>query len=118
MSFQEQTYDGEKLFPRIESAEARVAKIHDWNKFFARFEHLEDYKHLKELHKSVCQQIDDLNKEIPKFTAPTNPREDATQQHDKTKLAMLTKQKTRLEKQLSVMEEQIKMEMEVSTNEL
>lgn len=94
------------------------AQLQEWNKAFTRIEHVADYKHIKELHTSVCTQIEELTDVIPKFAPPKNPREDMSQQHDKTKLNMLTKQKTRLEKQLSMMETQIKIEMETSKNEL
>jgi hypothetical protein len=48
-----------------------------------------------------------LEEEVKCFKAPRNPREDVIQFHNKTKLQMLKKQKSRLESKLLELSKQI-----------
>jgi len=93
-------------------------QLREWHSAFSAIERVDDYRKLKEHFHSVCAQIDRLNEEIPLFKRPTNPRQDVQQWQEKHNLSMLIKQKSRLEKQLSLMEEQIKIEIEASKKEL
>ena len=93
-------------------------QLNEWHKAFSRIERVDDYRRLKELFGSICTQIEGLEEAIPSFKPPRNPREDVQQLSDKNRLRMLQNQKRRLEKQLSLMEEQIKVEIEASKKEL
>ena len=93
-------------------------QITEWHKAFSRIERVDDHQKLKKLHKSICSQIETLTEDIQHFKAPRNPREDAIQVHDKMKLDMLKKQKTRLEPKITELEQQIAADMEAAKNEL
>jgi len=92
-------------------------QLQEWHKLFTRIERVDDYRKLKELYSSTVNQIEKLTEDISQFQPPRNPREDASQCHDKMKLGMLTKQKSRLEKQLSLLEKQIQNDMELTSKE-
>lgn len=82
-------------------------QLAEWHDTFTRIERVDDYQKLNVHFKSVCTQIGILEADIQSFKPPCNPREDAGQLHDKTKLQMLNKQKARLEAKLLELSKQI-----------
>lgn len=86
-------------------------QLQEWNKTFTRIERVEDYQKLKVHLASVCGRITELTDGIENFKQPHNPREDATQYHDKVTHRMLLKQKERLEERLNEMAKQIEADL-------
>lgn len=75
---------------------------------------VEEYNKTRRLYWSIISQIEKLTEEIKEFKTPRGPREDLSQQHDRTHLRALEKQKERLEKKLAELEESIKLDIEES----
>jgi hypothetical protein len=82
-------------------------QLAEWHDTFSRIERVDDYQKLNGHFKMVCTQITLLEEEVQSFRPPRNPREDAGQLHDKTKLQMMKKQKQRLEAKLLELSKQI-----------
>jgi len=82
-------------------------QIKEWHDAYRKVFRVGDYQKLKALSESISKQITQLEEDVQHFKAPRNPREDAIQVHEKNRLQMLKKQKTRLEPKLVELEKQI-----------
>ena len=76
-----------------------------------------DLGKLKTAHKSMCRMIEEIETEMKDWSAPRNPRQDASQCHDKKTLQVLTRQKVRQEEKIKLLEEQIRQDIEASKAE-
>ena len=93
-------------------------QLQEWHVAFSRIERVDDYQKMKAHYKSICEQIESLKEETENFQTPRNPREDAKQVHEKIKLDMLKKQKTRLEPKLVELEKHIQEDIQTFKEEV
>ena len=78
---------------------------------------LSDLEKLKTVHKSICRTIEEIETDMKDWSAPRNPRVDASQCHDRKTLQVLKKQKVRQEEKIKLLEEQIRQDIEASKAE-
>lgn len=89
-------------------------QIGEWRDTIRKIIKVEEYNKIKKIYLSILSQIEQLEEDTEHFVPPRNPREDASQVHDKIKLRMLGKQKDRLEKKMSELEQSIRKDIEDS----
>lgn len=89
-------------------------QIKEWQDTIRKIVKVEEYNKTRRLYWSIISQIERLTEDIGKFQSPRNPRQDAIQMHDRATLYMLEKQKDRLEKKMSELEQSIKKDIEDS----
>jgi len=94
-----------------------IKELKNWETIFSKILKIDNYNKLKSLYSSVCSQIKELDGIVHDFAKPRNLREDSEQVHDKVKFGALTKQKERLERKLTELEESIKLDIEESKKE-
>lgn len=75
---------------------------------FAKAKRIDDYKKMKELHRSITDMIEKTEPKIGSFCPPKNPRQDIKQRQDKNNLRVLQRQKQRLEERMIDLEKMIR----------
>lgn len=115
----EEIKEWNKEFTKLTGVQDRRKLMEDSRTNFMRIRRVEDYRIVRELHKSVCEQIEKLkeNPENPTPAAKTHGKE-ISKHHDAVKGMMLEKQKERLEDKMKSLERQIEIDIQTAKNEL
>ena len=90
----------------------QLNEIKLWNEAVDRIKQIDEYDKLKIHHTNICNDIEQLTKDILEFTKPRGPREDIIQKHEKIKLNMLVKQRDRMLRKITELEVIIKKNIE------
>lgn len=92
-----------------ETVEITDDDLREWDKNIARFIRLGDYQKMKELLRSIDTQMETLK--VEDTSVPKNARQGSIQYHNKVKKVALERQRVRVVKKMSELEEAIKKDM-------
>ena len=90
---------------------------HSLFELFSKAKKIADYEKLRTLHYSICKRIGHIDENMLEWKLPTNPRQDMLQKFERQNLPRLKRQKERIEKQMVMLEELIKEDIEQSKDE-
>lgn len=81
---------------------------------FSKLKRVEDYRRMKELHRSITEMIEKTEPLVKSARPPRNPRQDIMQRQDKNNLRVLLRQKQRLEDRMKDLERMIREDIDTS----